>query len=222
MTVYSVEIAGDTGGTLNLGDDFVEWMPRLQLTGDVRGPTWDPPVVWRDRDPTGQDPDVWWLPGAEGAFVANPGAQAVLREHLEGVEALPVIVDLHFRFWLWNVTRVVSCLDIAEYDGPPRRLTRFHFDPEALPAIGLFKIPETALTDIYYSETSGIVGLRQVFADAGVTGLAFEPIWSLERGAVDLPDVPSFGRTAPVPSSERRDPRLDEWPSDSVIGDDEA
>jgi hypothetical protein len=85
-------------------------------------------------------------------------------------------------FHLVNITRVVDCLDMlgSEWEGgepDEGELVHYSFDVEKLTADGLFKIPQTSLTEILLAESvQSATTFRSRVEQFNLKGILFEEI----------------------------------------------
>lgn len=96
-------------------------------------------------------------------------------------EILPLDCD-GSTFYLVNVTRVVDCLDVlgSEWEGgepDEGELVRYSFDLGKLKTDGLFKIPQTSLTEIFLAEGGqSAITFRSSVEQFNLKGILFEEI----------------------------------------------
>lgn len=145
---------------------------------------WAAPEVYI-HNPTLESGDFFHL--CSGAFVVNDAAAEQLREILEiAGELLPINYEGHC-FSLLNVMECVNCLDAEKTEwvtgkitGAKIRIVRYQFDKRRLTESSLFKIPETAVSEMLCIE--GLKAPEDEFKtqveSSGFRGLIFERIWA--------------------------------------------
>ena len=122
-----------------------------------------------------------------GAFVIDQMATKRLRSILEMAGELLPLEYKGFPYYLLNVLECVNCLDshttewvIGKNTGAKIRISKYCFDKRRLSESTLFKIPETAASEVLC--VSGIKDPEDEFKAqveaSGFRGLLFEKLWS--------------------------------------------
>jgi hypothetical protein len=185
-TVYRVDFVYDVQYLLVDGPEgvFGEWWPKIRLDGHPRLVDWQSPPLYSEL-PLRPRPDFWNLIGVAG-LVLGPRALEATGAHLEAVgELLPLTVGAD-ELQLANITAVYDCMDPATTtrDGEDGGIERYGFHEHRLPEMSIFKVPETAITEVlcvHRGDDPDVEFLSAVEGDA-LTGLRFDPIWDSERG----------------------------------------
>src|SRR6266542_652906 len=156
--------------------------------GTSRAVNWRPPPMTLFTKGKLQRGDFFQF--AQGVVISNSrGVDALNVAFFEPAgELLPLTVGKEM-YYVLNVTRCIDCLDeettTREGDDPivPGSIVQYRFRSQALPAIGLFKIPETARTEVLLVE--GIRDRDDEFSAIAerhaLTGLQFELLWSSQE-----------------------------------------
>jgi hypothetical protein len=122
-----------------------------------------------------------------GAFVADSSAVEGLRSILEMAGELLPLAHLGSSFFLLNVLECVNCLDnerttwiTGKTTGAKIRIVDYYFNKTQFSESTLFKIPETAMSEILCIEgfKDSEDEFRAQVEAQGLKGLDFEVLWS--------------------------------------------
>ena len=162
-------------------------------------------------------PDIWWLvESGGGALVCSPPTVQLLGDVLHPfAQLLPLPVDGE-DFELVNVTRVVNCFAPGSTVGLSQDdlsvEIRYDFDCSALPADGVFKVPETAGEEILVVEGDDAHrGFQALVTDYGIRGIFFRAVWDELSGPAQLGTLLSptyLGAKWAGPRRRKRHPSL--------------
>lgn len=147
---------------------------------------WSPPAVF-SYEPQSQNGDFWGFEMQPAAFAARPDALRLLHPILTRPGQ---ILDLPYEsehFGLLNVTECVDCLDpeqtqwvLGQETRKPIRIAKHSFLGERLPESSIFKIPQTARSEVLCHE--GKLSTEDEFKarveHLSLRGLHFREIWS--------------------------------------------
>ncbi len=180
MTVWELKngLVNDVAMLVSQGDDD-EMVPEEPFGGDGSPLSWaERPVleVFVDKRRRKPRPRADVSPFIPGALVLNERARDALGDFLGRFgQLLEVQVEGDIEYF-YNVTNVVSCIDVARSQKRPSgSIAKEAFVAAAVPsAAAVFKDPRTAPAKIYVSE-AGKQALEQSIAAAGITGIAFVP-----------------------------------------------
>lgn len=139
--------------------------------------TWTPLEVY-SPEPHLPAPDFWHL--TVGSFAVSERVAKVIRPVVGGdCEFLPLLHGTD-RLYLVNVLRCIDCLDYSKtkwkWDktgSVQMGIERYAFVNDRLESVGLFKIPESARTRIFFCEVNE-TGFRSLVIEHGFTGLLFD------------------------------------------------
>ena len=165
MKIYKYRPDSDTYNSLhNLGDFSAFYVTKPLASG------WEPPYREEDRT-VGKVGDFPSLIG--GVPVFSLRAWEVLRPLIDNtVEALPLETD-GGRYYMIHVLDHVEALDYSRAEvtrfseGGVMYVDSYAFKPGLLRGKHMFKLPETARSDVYVSET-----FKSLVEKAGLEGLA--------------------------------------------------
>ena len=159
----------------------------LNFDGSVRYDSWHPPKV-RIYKPTHERGDFFNFDSS--ALIASKHATEVLLEFFEASgELLPLPFGKE-TFTVVNITECVNCLNrdathwwfVDEDTGERYRPEKYVFNTDLLPEAGLFKIPETVMSEVLIIE-----GLKEPHEEFrflvkkhNLKGLVFEELWRLK------------------------------------------
>jgi hypothetical protein len=203
VNVYRVEFDSLVYQSLYPVKDDLLWSDAFQFDGTAKRNSWKSPEVFSLR-PWRLRPDLWNLESVAG-IVFSVELTNELRPILEAAgELLPIRYGLESL----SLLNVIASVDYLQ-PGVPGPKTgqqpgegtsrRYSFDLARMPESSIFKIPETAETEILCS-----VGIRDpdrefkpVVERLGLKGLVFREVWpeEVERGPVDPSVAPQVQLT---------------------------
>jgi hypothetical protein len=130
-------------------------------------------------------PDIWYLAGAF-AMVVGEEVCSELDEDFQASELLPLIItDENLEVNAVNVLVLVDCLREESIIEHGDRLV-LDFVPERLPADGLFKVPELAVTETFVVERAERHdSFRARLRRHNYQGIRLDPVWSSDGGAIE-------------------------------------
>jgi hypothetical protein len=187
-TVYRLTYDPDRYQTL--GFDPAPALPIYEFDGTPKLATWIPQVV-RPYQLELEEPDIWFLGGAFTIAMSHPTVDRLEPFLTDAGELIPLtMAGSGEELLALNVLRKPDCLDDEEsvIDSLGFSLAFF---PSRLPADGLFKVRPggLAMTETFLAETrDSAASFRPRVTGLGLSGLAFEPIWSSVSG----PAIVSF------------------------------
>jgi len=150
---------------------------------------WQAPAVFSYK-PKLRAGDFWGFEMLRATWATTPQATDKLREFLlMAGQPLPLPFEGK-EFSVLNVTECINCLDTTKTDwihekstGKPVRIAKYAFHSDRMSESSIFKIPETAKSEILcYEGLKDSADEFKGFVEANrMTGLRFEEIWPTDR-----------------------------------------
>jgi len=185
VRVFRVEADVNTYQYFMLQDQRLLRSEQLRFDGTVIH-EWSPPAVF-SYQPQLAYGDFWGFQMWSAALAASPKAIRLL--HVLFARA-GQLLDLPYQgehFGLLNVTQCVDCLDpehtqwiLGQETKKPIRIAKYSFVPERLPESSIFKLPQTARSEILCHEgrMSNEDEFRACVEAFALHGLHFRQIWT--------------------------------------------
>lgn len=155
----------------------------LVFDGTPKLEEWKPPAV-RLAGPTLKRGCFLGIKGVEGTLVADSAGYMAAGEFLEMAGELLPLPCGGETFHVLNITECINALDqkLTEWNiegGVKRSIRRYAFHGRRMSASSLFKIPETAETDVLTFERLRIPEdeFKSAVETLGLKGLTFEELW---------------------------------------------
>jgi len=134
--------------------------------------------------------DFWGFEMLRSTWATTAPATEKLREFLVMAgQFLPVAFESN-EFSVINVTECINCLDTTNTEwihekssGRPIRIAKYAFHPDRMSESSIFKIPETAKSEILcYEGLKDSADEFKGFVEANhMTGIRFEEVWPTDR-----------------------------------------
>jgi hypothetical protein len=147
---------------------------------------WRPPAVY-SYQPRLAAGDFWSFQMRSAAWATRPSATHRIQSVLaKAGQILPLPYQGEV-FGLLNVTQCVECLDpdatewiVGESTRKPIRIARYAFLPKRFPESPIFKLPQTARSEIlcYEGVLDPVDEFKSIVERHQLTGLTFREIWS--------------------------------------------